>query len=102
MLKKNNGGCVSCRVYTHHRMFVFKNKDGRRRLLKNPVAIKGKERLSFAGATLNKPTKASFRIFLKQNVSNVHVTLKRVACHMLSLLSIKKFADRDKNQVRFS
>ena len=29
----------------------------------NPVAIKGKERLSFAGATLNKPTKASFRNF---------------------------------------
>ena len=58
----------------------------------NPVEITGKERLSFAGAILNKTTKASFRkifFFLSQIVSNVHVTLKRVACHMLSLLSIK-------------
>ena len=30
----------------------------------NPVEITGKERLSFAGAILNKPTKASLRIFL--------------------------------------
>ena len=83
-------------------MFVFKNKDGRRRLFGNTVGIQRTWKTLVRGSTTEQPTKVLLRIFFLSGwiFDRCHVATCRMSHAFVT--KHKKFADRDKNQVRFS